>query len=95
MYQFFNYSKNFYWLVRSEEKAKNSKKLRNKVQTVLGQLDYLELIKEQVRATEILNNTANTDHVSSAEVFRNAVAAKKEPTIIYLRNFSVGRALGC
>ena len=61
--------------MRSEEKAKNSKKLRNKVQTVIGQLDYLELIKEQVRATEILNNTANTDHVSSAEVFRNAVAA--------------------
>lgn len=39
------------------------------------------LIEEQVRATEIFNNTANIDHVPSAEVFRNALAAKKEPTI--------------
>ncbi|EDK40792.2 hypothetical protein PGUG_04889 [Meyerozyma guilliermondii ATCC 6260] len=85
LYQLLNCSKNYEItaLVRSEEKAEKLKKATgNKVQTVIGQLDDLELIEEQVRASDIIINTANVDHVPSAEVLRKALTAKKEPTIL-------------
>ena len=85
LYQLLNSSQKYdiTALVRSEEKAENLKTATgNKVRTVIGHLDDLELIDEQVRANDIIINTANVDHVPSAEVLRKALAAKKEPTIL-------------
>lgn len=80
-------------LVRSQEKADKLKRAtNNKVETVIGDLDDLELIQEQVCRNDIIINTANVDHVPSAEVLYKALAAKKETT--YLIHTSGTSVLG-
>lgn len=70
-------------LVRTQPKADKLKAATgNRIQTVIGQLDDLDLIRDQVGASDIIINTANVDHVPSAEVLYKALAAKKQPTIL-------------
>lgn len=69
-------------LVRSEKKAEALKeKTKNKVRTVIGCLDDLSLIESEVQRADVVINTANVDHVPSAEVMAKALEHKKTKTI--------------
>lgn len=62
-------------LVRSQQKGDNlAKATGNKVKYVIGSLDDADLIAQQVDANDIIINTANVDHVPSAEVLRKSLA---------------------
>ncbi|SGZ51753.1 CIC11C00000005577 [Sungouiella intermedia] len=69
-------------LVRTDAKAQLlSEKTNGEVKTVVGCLDDLDTISTQVDAADVVINTANVDHVPSAEVFAKALAKKTKKTI--------------
>lgn len=69
-------------LVRSQQKADLlASKTGNKIQTVVGTLDDLHIIGDQVDLADIIINTANVDHVPSAQVMANALVKKTKKTI--------------
>lgn len=58
-------------LVRSQKKADIlTKGTDNKVIPVIGSLDDFEVIEKQVNENEIIINTADVDHVPSANCYR-------------------------
>ncbi|ABN68733.1 dehydrogenase [Scheffersomyces stipitis CBS 6054] len=69
-------------LVRSQQKAE---KLligtNNQISTVIGSLDDVDFIKQQVEANDIIINTANVDHVPSAQAVSDALVASKDKKI--------------
>lgn len=70
-------------LVRSQEKADIlTKATNNKVIPVIGSLDSLEIIEQQVNENEVIINTANVDHVPSAKVLADTLIKKKSKTIL-------------
>lgn len=86
LYQLLNskaYSFDVTALVRSEAKAELlANATGNKVRTVIGNLDDLELIEKQAEENSIIINTANVDHVPSAEVLLKVLIKKKSPTVL-------------
>lgn len=70
-------------LVRTQAKADLLVKRTNgKVNPVLGNLDDLSIIREQVNISDIVINTANVDHVPSVEILADALIAKQSETIL-------------
>lgn len=70
-------------LVRSEAKADILKKATgDKVVPVLGDLDSLDLLKEEVRKADVIINTANVDHEPSAAVIAEELLKKTTKTIL-------------
>ncbi|CAK7898712.1 hypothetical protein CAAN3_04S02520 [[Candida] anglica] len=70
-------------LVRSQAKADLLvKKTDGKVTPILGSLDDLEVIKSAVFDADIVINTANVDHVPSAQILSESLLLKKTPTIL-------------
>lgn len=70
-------------LARSQAKADALEKAtNNKVSTVIGDLDDLELIEKAINANNIIINTANVDHVPSAAIFAETLVEKTTPTIL-------------
>lgn len=70
-------------LVRSQ--AKSDKLLagtENKISTVIGNLDDASVIKQQVENADIIINTADVDHVPSAELLSKVLVAKRAPTTL-------------
>lgn len=69
-------------LVRTQEKADLLEQRTNgAVKTVIGCLDDLDVIEKEVQAADIVINTANVDHVPSAQVMANALEKKTQKTI--------------
>ncbi|SGZ50216.1 CIC11C00000005309 [Sungouiella intermedia] len=69
-------------LVRTDAKAQLlSEKTSGAVKTVIGNLDDLDTINTQVDAADVIINTANVDHVPSAQVMAKALAKKTKKTI--------------
>ncbi|KAK6199608.1 uncharacterized protein RJT21DRAFT_108396 [Scheffersomyces amazonensis] len=70
-------------LVRTESKAANLiAKTGSRVKAVLGDLDDTELIKKYTEASDIIINTANVDHVPSAEALSEVLVASLKPKIL-------------
>ncbi|KAK6462854.1 hypothetical protein DFJ63DRAFT_313982 [Scheffersomyces coipomensis] len=70
-------------LVRSDKKAANLKsKTKNKVKTVIGTLDDIDLIKDQAARSDIIINTADVDNVPSAQAISDALVASITPKIL-------------
>lgn len=70
-------------LVRNETKAKRLlERTNNGIKTVIGSLDDASVIEEQVKKNDIVVNTADVDHVPSAEAIERALVGKKEQTIL-------------
>lgn len=70
-------------LVRSQ--AKSDKLLAatgNKIFTAIGNLDDAAIIREQAEKADIIINTADVDHVASAELLLSVLVAKRTPTIL-------------
>lgn len=78
-------------LVRTKEKAANlEKKTGNRVKTVVGTLDDLDLIKKEVNASDIIINTADVDHVPSAQAIHDVlVETTSEVILIHTSGTSV------
>lgn len=69
-------------LVRTEAKAALLRsKTDNKVRTVIGCLDDVDLISDEVARADVVINTANVDHVPSAEAMAQALRKKTTKTV--------------
>lgn len=72
-----------YAVVRSQEKANDLvKKTGDKVIPVIGDLDDLEFLSKHVSECDIIINTANVDHVPSAQAISDVLVALKTPKIL-------------
>lgn len=67
-------------LVRSEAKAESLASLN--VKPVIGSLSDVDLIKEKVNESDVIINTADIDDLVSANAIKEALVAKKSPTIL-------------
>lgn len=69
-------------LVRSEKKADIlRRKTNDKVKTVLGSLDDSVIISAEVDRADVVINTANVDHVPSAQVMAETLKKKTKKTV--------------
>lgn len=72
-----------YAVVRSQAKADDLvKKTGNKVTPVIGDLDNLEFLSKYVGECDVIINTANVDHVPSAQAISDVLVALKTPKIL-------------
>ncbi|KAK6455911.1 uncharacterized protein RJT20DRAFT_135899 [Scheffersomyces xylosifermentans] len=70
-------------LVRSQQKAEKLKAASdNKIIPVIGTLDDLTLLGKQVEENDVIINTANVDHVPSAQALSDALSEAKEKKIL-------------
>ena len=85
LYQILNLNYNFDITALVRNQAKSEKLLKstnNKVKTAIGDLDDLQLIEKYAQESDIIINTADVDHVPSAEVLYKALTSKKTPTYL-------------
>lgn len=80
-------SKNFHYeitaLVRTQAKGdKLSSATNGRVKTVVGCLDDRHVIEQYVSQSDVIVNTANVDHVPSAEVLAEVLSKTQKPTIL-------------
>ncbi|CUM68117.1 uncharacterized protein PRCAT00005834001 [Priceomyces carsonii] len=69
-------------LVRTPEKGIIlQSKTNDKVIPILGTLDNSEILEKQANECDIIINTADVDHVPSAQVFYDTLVKKSKPTI--------------
>ena len=66
-------------MVRSQEKAQQLKEdTNNKISTIVGSLDDLDLIRKQISENEIVINAASNNHMPSLEVIKEELVKKKK-----------------
>ncbi|KAG0674433.1 hypothetical protein C6P40_002185 [Pichia californica] len=69
-------------LVRSIEKGKIIKDAtNNKVQTVIGSLDSLDLIRNETESSDIIINAASNNHLPSLNVIKEVLSKKTKETL--------------
>lgn len=71
-------------LVRTEEKAqKLFYKTNYEVDTVIGDLDSLDLLREEISKADIVINAATNNHLPSTQVMDEVISTKTSTTILF------------